>query len=253
MYIYLDRYTKMALIFKVDESKWSRIRCYRKDDIFVVPEDLDLEEVYAICLGGGAGGGGGGGKDPSEFTGSGGCGGSSGLCKMDRIPVNPGDRLSIHIGCGGIGGRGSTLKSDGNRGDCGGRSFIIYMYGSTPLVESDISEGGKGGTYTDEKGLCELVTDFGSYVKTDKFYAYAGSGGGFCGGNPGVGMGAGGGGAGLDFLLDIPGVTFEGKAGDGGDRDFPGQDATLPGTGGGGGAGGCDGGKGAAGMIVLIY
>ena len=99
---------------------------------FIVP--ADVHEISAVCIGGGGGGNGG------EDGGGGGAGGD--LRWGIKIPVTPGETLTVTVGAGGAG-----IEDGDDPAESGGITGIYRS--ATPLL---VAAGGAGGTASADVG-----------------------------------------------------------------------------------------------------
>ena len=236
---------------------------------------VGITEISAVCIGGG--GGGGGGESGRNDGVSGGAGGGS---AYGKIPVTPGEVLTIVVGTGGNGGtstnngtaggpstisRGATVLLSGGGGAGGlARSTATVTGGASTGTqrEGGFAGGNSGGNSTDTGsgggGAGGYSGAGGAGGTTGAGSSSAGDGGGG-GGATNSGQGYGGGGTG------IFGQGFGGSAGPfngptGGGAGSGGTAGTRPNGGNyGGGGGACDddtngsGGNGGQGAIRIIW
>ncbi len=217
---------------------------------YVVPANVTRITFHGC----GAGGGGGGGKSRSTgVTGNGGQGGKGAEPKTVRIPVTPGQTLSITIPVGGAGGLGELNGTPATNGSAGGATTVtgtgvnVYFAGaeggiagqnsvgtSDWLPYGSTSGGGLGGTGSPgSAGSAGVRSSYAAGGTAGGSGAPNGGGGG--GGGASIGAG-GNGGNGVNS--GTPNVGTAGTKGGGGGGGGGNGDASAGADGGDGGAAG---------------
>lgn len=132
-------YQQNALSTLSDTQSWTTNPSVART--FTVPDGVTALNVYAVAGGGGGGGGGGAYNGSGSYGGGGGAGGRGSIPTNIKVPVTPGETISIQIARGGPGGT-AGVNISGGAGSAGGNTIISSSAGSFGTITVYGASGG---------------------------------------------------------------------------------------------------------------